>query len=287
MIWLLALALTTAQGKALVSKIGSCKSEKGAPKVLLVKQWHLAPTTITKGFRERYPQERNQTAIFIYLADKAKHKKIDLVVGEGCEGEINDGFTTKFNGWDLASLKQNRPNTRKFERILTHVPMKLEARFNDRLLTVCGDNEKLIQEGNLRLSNLRGWAGYHSKLSDPALAEDKKKMFAEAAINLLKVDQSTPIEKLISLIQDKISEELDLFKKSLNERNDSFVKTLQSYPFKTAAVVIGGLHIQDLKSKVEAAGFGCDIIEPVGYDRDLERTIASFEQALKKTSPRE
>ncbi len=281
MIWLLTALFPLAFGKGLMTKVGVCKNApKDAATVMIVKQWHLAPKTITKGFKEKYPQEKNQSAIYIALADRIKNKKLDLVVAEGCEGEINDDFTTVFNGWDLATLKQ-QAQTKNFTRVVSHVPMKLEARFGEKILTVCGDDDKLIQEGLVRLSNLRGWAGFYSRLSELTSDTDRQKLFAESAAGVLKIDKDTPIPELVPKIKDKLVEELDGFNKTLTARNDRFVKTLQERTFKTAAVVIGGLHVEDLKNKVAEAGFQCEVLEPSGYAREDENLIRDFEKSIR------
>lgn len=264
-----------------MTKVGVCKkSSKEAATVMIVKQWHLAPKTITKGFKEKYPQERNQSAIYISLADRIKNKKMDLVLAEGCEGEINEKFTTVFNGWDLEAMKK-QAQTKGFDRVLSHVPMKLEARFGEKILTICGDNDKLIQEGLVRLSNLRGWAGFYGRLTEPTSDSDRQKLFAESAAGVLKVDKETPIAELVPKIKEKISEELTAFNKTLAERNDAFVKALQAQSFKNAAIVIGGLHVADLKDKIEAAGYACEVMEPAGYSRDDENVIRDFEKAVQ------
>ncbi len=274
---------SSAYAKGLMSRVGGCKTaeNKEAPAVMIVKQWHLSPRTMTKGFREKYPHEKNQSAIYIALADKIKAKKLDMIVAEGCEGEINDEFTIAFNGWDLATLKK-QAQTKGFDRIITNVPLKLEARYGDKVLTLCGDNEKLIQEGNLRLSNLRGWAGFWTRLTEPKGEDpDRIKMYTEAAAELLKENKDMPVEELLPKLKARFSAEMDMFTKSLTDRNDSFIKTLKEHPFKNAAIVIGGLHAEDLKNKIEAAGFNCDLMEPTGYAREDEDLIKEFQKAIK------
>ncbi len=215
MIWLLTALFPLAFGKGLMTKVGVCKTApKDAATVMIVKQWHLAPKTITKGFKEKYPQEKNQSAIYIALADRIKNKKLSLVVAEGCEGEIDEKFSTAFNGWDLETLRK-QAQTKSFNRILTHVPMKLEARFGDKILTVCGDDDKLIQEGLVRLSNLRGWAGFYNRLTELTSDTDRQKLFAESAAGVLKVAKETPISELVPKIKDKLAEELQAFNKPL------------------------------------------------------------------------
>lgn len=281
MIWLLSAIFPLAFGKGLMTKVGTCKTApKDAPIVMIVKQWHLAPRTITKGFKEKYPQEKNQSSIYIALADRIKHKRLDLLLAEGCEGEINDEFTTAFNGWDISALKK-QAQTRAFERILSHVPMKLEARFGDKIRTLCGDDNQLIQEGLVRLSNMRGWAGFYNRLTEVTDDPERQKLFAESAARVLKVDLEMPIAELVPKIKEKLAEELEGFGKTLTARNDRFIKTLQTETFKSAAIVIGGLHVEDLKAKVEEAGFRCEVMEPRGYSRDDENVIREFERAIK------
>ncbi|HMN68602.1 MAG TPA: hypothetical protein PKC28_08685 [Bdellovibrionales bacterium] len=281
MISLLSLLLVVnAHAKVRMDKVTGCQAPKGAKEVLLIKQWHLSPTTSTKGFKEKYAQEKNQTAIYQYLNELVKKKKLDIVVAEGCEGEITDGFATAFNGWDLESLAK-QSQTKGFDRIVTNVPLKLEARHHGKLLTLCGDNEKMIQEGNLRLSNLRGWAGFWSRLSEPAADAERTRLYAEAAADLLKVKKDTPVKDLREKIRERLKADLDLFKESLTTRNQGFVKALEGREFKTAALVIGGLHAKDLKDRLEKAGYACDVLRPPGYAAQDEELIEEFEKALK------
>lgn len=292
MIWLLSILLTLgslaeAKPKAKkttavrhnLTKVGSCTNTDAAKKVLIIKQWHLAPTTVTKGFpKERYPQERNQTAIYQMLSNQVKTQKLQLVVSEGCEGEINGEFTPTFNGWDYGSLKKVS-QTKGYEKILTLIPLKLEARWDDKVRTLCGDNEKLIKEGNVRLSNLRGWFNFSARLKENYV-DDRGQLYAHAAAELLKVPKETPIPEILKQINGRVKEELAAFRKTLQDRNDSFVQVLQSQEFETAAVVIGGLHADDLKDKVEAAGLGCEVLEPPGYQREAEQLVLDFEKII-------
>jgi hypothetical protein len=264
--------------RAVLKKVAACETPNPAKTVLIVKQWHLAPTTVTKGFREKYPQERNQTAIFRALADKIKAKKLQLVVAEGCEGEINADFKTAFNGWDYQSLHKIS-QTRNYDKILTSVPLKLEARYTDKIRTLCGDDAKLIREGNLRLSNLRGWMGFWTRLHE-TYVDDKGKLYADTASDLLKIPRSTPVDKILSAIRGRLKDEITAFDKSLAARNDAFVKVLRDQDFETAAVVVGGLHALDLKTKLQAAGLGCEVLEPPGYQAQNEELLGEFEKAV-------
>ena len=263
-----------------MTKVAACTQKDDATKkVYIVKQWHLSPKTTTKGFKERYPQEKNQTAIYQMLEDGVKRKELDLIVSEGCEGEINEEFKTAFNGWDYASLKA-QSSQRGYDKIITLVPLKVEAKYGDKISTICGDNDNLIREGSLRLSNLRGWMGFFHRLGEKYDDPEKLKLYSESAAELLKVAKDTSPDKLLPMVKDKLKGELEGFDKSLIERNDSFVKALEGHDFKNAAVVIGGLHAHDLKEKIEKAGMNCVVLEPPNYHRENETLIQEFRKAL-------
>lgn len=262
-----------------MTKVGSCKVEEPEKTVLLIKQWHLPPKTATRGFKEKYPQEKNQTAIYQLLEVGVKRKELQLIVSEGCEGEITSEFKPVFNGWDYVSLKAE--SLRKgYDKIITLAPLKVAAKYGEKVPTVCGDNEGLIQEGNLHLSNLRGWMGFYLRLGESKEDAEKKKLYTESATDLLKIPRDTPPETLMIQIKSKLKEELEAFRKSLSARDDSFIKTLQTHEFTRAAVVIGGLHAEDLRAKMEEAGLGCEVLEPPGYQREDEQLIQDFQKAL-------
>lgn len=299
MIWIISLLMSVAFAKGTnkkakakpkdkpvairMNKVATCQTEAtegSVKKVLVFKQWHLAPTTVTKGFKEKYPQEQNQTAIYKTLSELVKKKQLDVLVGEGCEGEIDGTFKTAFNGWTVQDLEK-QAQTKGFDRIVTHVPMKVEARWGDKVVTLCGDDEGLIKESQLHLSNLRGWMGFWVRLNEAKPGDEKLKLYAEAAADLLKVPKDTKIEELKAKINERSKTELKAFEQSLYDRNGAFIKALQSRDFKTAAVVIGGLHAEDLKGKLEKAGLACEIFEPSGYSSQDENLIRDFEKALK------
>lgn len=246
--------------------------------VLIIKQWHLSPKTVTKGVKEKYPQEKNQIAIYKHLADRIKKNNLQMVFSEGCEGEINKDFKAEFNGWDYDSL-HNISQTRAYEKVLTLIPLKLEARFDDKIHTVCGDSEKLIQEGNLRLSNLRGWMGFWVRLHEQN-PEEKDKLYSEAAAELLKLPKSTPKDQILPKIQEHLKEELAAYKKSLYDRDAEFVKAIKNNSFGTAALVVGGLHADDLKNKLQEERISCEVLEPPGYQKESEQLIRDFEKSV-------
>ena len=262
-----------------MNKVDSCKgTTPEGKKVLLIKQWHLAPTTVTKGFKEKYPQEKNQTAIYKNLSEMVKKQQLQVLVAEGCEGEIDGNFKPVFNGWTITEMEK-QAQTKGFEKIISHVPMKLEARWGDKLVTICGDDEALIKDSSMHLSNLRGWMGFWTRLNESG--DRNAKHYADAAADILRKPKDTSPEELKKEIHKRAVEELDEFNKSLNERNAAFVKALGTREYQTAAIVIGGLHAEDLKNKLEATGLGCEVYEPPGYSRQDESVIKDFAKSLK------
>jgi hypothetical protein len=245
----------------------------------VVKQWHLSPKDNTKGFKDKYPQEKNQTAIYKVLNEKVKSGDVTLVVAEGCEGEINGEFKPMFNGWDMKSLAAYRER-KEFPKILTNVAMKLETRHGEKVLTMCGDDDALIKEGNLRLSNLRGWSGFLNRFE--TLDSEAVAPYAEVAAKTLKVKVGTPVPELQAKIKEEIRNDVRRLLDSFNERNAGFVKVLEAQDFKEAAVILGGLHAADLKFRLETAGLNCEILEPPGYARDSENLIRDFQSLVLK-----
>lgn len=267
----------TASSNVRLTKVETCAANESKKKVMVIKQWHLAPKSVTKGFKEKYPQEKNQTAIYKTLEEGVKRADLQLIVSEGCEGEIDENFAATFNGWDYASLKV-QSQTKNYDKILTLVPLKVEAKYGAKITTLCGDSDALIQEGNKRLSNLRGWLGFYAKLSKGD--EETVKLFSGSAADLLQQPKDTPTEKILEKIKEQIRVDLAAFFKSLSDRNDSFVKTLSAQDYEKAAIVVGGLHASDLKEKLEKAGLGCEVYEPPGYQREDENLIQEFQKAL-------
>jgi hypothetical protein len=260
-----------------MTKVATCNVKDATKMVYVMKQWHLGPKIVTKGFKEKYPQEKNLTAVYRVLEEGVKHGEFQLVVSEGCEGVINSDFKPVFNGWDYNSLKK-QSQQRGYEKIITLVPLKIQAKYGDKTATICGDNDALIQEGNLHISNLRGWSGFHSRLTESKDDAEKTKLYADEAADLLKVPRNTPRDMLMSQIRDQIKSELDAFQQTITKRNDAYVESLQNKEFSKAAIVIGGLHATDLKAKLEKAGLGCEILEPPGYQSEDEKLIQEFER---------
>ena len=120
----------------------SCSQKK----IILIKQWHLSPQTPTSNISQakELPQFENQKDIFLFL--KERIDQVDVLFAEGCEGELDQDRSEKFNSWSLVDLVQ-RKDTAEFEDIMAPVPMKIKALF-PRKQVVCGDDLVLIKKNS-------------------------------------------------------------------------------------------------------------------------------------------
>ncbi len=268
-----------AKSRVELRTVETCPQTDSNQTVLIVKQWHLGPRTITKGFREKYPQEPSQTAIYNFLSTGVEKAQLDLVVGEGCEGEIGEKFEKEFNGWSYNELRA-QPKNKKYEKILTQIPLKLKAKWTSKIHAVCGDNDEQIHNSTVSLSNMRGWYGFLTRFTEKPTTPEQKAEYQESASKLLGYSKVKPIEDLVPKIREKLKTELDSFESSLKKRNESFAAALKANTFTNAAVVIGGLHAKDLKEKVEELKLNCRVMEPINYPAKDEELIESFRRLL-------
>ena len=75
--------------------------------VRIYKQWHLLAKIKTDDIefsKKRINQFKNQKFIYHHIDNLIKKKSIKAVISEGCQGEINSGFTRTFNSWNYKKL---------------------------------------------------------------------------------------------------------------------------------------------------------------------------------------
>jgi hypothetical protein len=214
---------TTISLVCLASLLAVASEKKPETKTIaLLGQYHLSGKTITTDIEasKKLPQFNNQKSIYLVIDEWVKQKKLNLLISEGCEGEINQDFKTVFNGWDYSSLKKLK-ESKSFKDVLSLVPLKIEAKYDEAIKTVCGDNQLLIKEHQLIFSDLKGYVGFFSRLkqSQPgtkmylaylqALEESEKKKIAKPIEYLKKkilniIDEHTR-ECLLSLVKRRIN----------------------------------------------------------------------------------
>ncbi|MCB9091345.1 MAG: hypothetical protein H6621_10095 [Halobacteriovoraceae bacterium] len=251
-----------------------CLPQKG--KIFIIKQWHLSPKVKTNDIEEskKLPQFSNQQQIYDYLAENIKEKKIQTVLTEGCEGEINDKFGEDFYGWKMNDLKKliHEPY---YSEVLGHIGMKIKAAFDGDVNVYCGDNLDLVRNHQLVMSEIRGHLGFFLRLKQ-FQSENKTNEFQEYAKRLLGDNNS---EDPIVYSKNKIKENFELFKRYIEQRNNYFIKNIIGHENDNQAIVIGGLHVKDLEKKLTEQGFEVQVITPKGYpneDQELLKKIESY-----------
>lgn len=257
-----------------------CQKTNSPILVHIVKQWHLSPATNTfANPTQELPQTPNQKSIFTELSNWIDKKELKTVIAEGCEEELTDKFPKVYNGWSMLELKKRVADT-NYADLTANVPMKLEAKYGASLQTHCGDDEKLVKDGALALSNLRGLSGYYSRIKQYS-GSSQAKAYLDGAIELLKLPKSTDEKSVLSALKDGILKEVQAFENSIQARNSTFVKTVEKIGSKNSAIVIGGLHTSNLKSQIEAKGWNCLVHEPQGYNSQMDHTLEEFKKLIE------
>ena len=229
----------------------------------MIPQWHLSPQTNTQDSPRGNPQDENQFAIFAQLSQWIDDKNILTVIVEGCEGEIKEGFATRFNGWTLKELEQ-LPNE-SLQRIDTQIGLKLKAKYKDQINVICGDDAKLIKHNLLTLSDLRGLLGFKIRIEEAKNNPMKQAGYAAAASEVVKLPKQTPVAQVSKKLDSEIQAKLDEFEAVIHRRNEVFASGVQANNHeKPVAVVIGAIHIDDLKSQTP----GSVVYTPKGLKGD-------------------
>jgi hypothetical protein len=249
-------------------------------KVILIKQWHFSAKVKTTNMAEakKYPQFINQKDIYKYLEEKVKSKKIDMIISEGCEGEITSKFSFEHNGWSYKKLL-TKVNDKHYEDIMALIPLKLKVKFNKDIQSLCGDSLPLMKKNALAFSELRGFASYaitliKSKTKDPQKFELYKKSLLKDHKNPKKLDA-------ISFAKLKASESLTEALFYINKRNDVFIEKIIQNKGSDMAVVIGGMHIKDLSEKLEKLKIPFEVYTPKGYQNLELKLLQTLNKFLK------
>jgi hypothetical protein len=219
----------------------------------LLAQWHLRSKQMTKDVEasKKLPQYPNQLTIYLVLEEWIKKKQVEVVIAEGCQGEITKESKLEFNGWSYAKLYEYR-NKKNYQDILTHIPLKLEAKFQDEIEIICGDDLELVKKHQLVLSDITGNTGFMYRLKQAREKKDVKKfkIYHRAVEKIAKKKISNPIKYLKQKIDALYIEEQVI----LQERNDAFVKLINSLKPTKLAIVLGARHMKDLALKLKDAG---------------------------------
>lgn len=245
------------------------KSQSSKKHVWIFQQWHLSPSVNTqKNPEKKHPQQENQTAIYTQIDQWVSQGLIDLVLAEGCEGEINHQFSKVFNGWSMKGLK-SKSKTPQFKEIISHVPMKLEAKYQAKLKTVCADDDSLIKKQNLALSDARGALGFLTRIDQYKNNPQKSKGYLEGVRDVYQLS-SIPSPKTASqILIKKIRASIKGFKNIIHLRNKKAVEIIQTSKESEQVLVIGGIHAHGLVAQLEKLNMACTVVEPRGFRNDV------------------
>jgi len=260
----------------------AANNEVAEATVFVASQWHLSPSVSTKiGSPKRIPQEENQVALYNQIAAWVQNKGLRFVIVEGCEGEIEDSFDKSFNGWSLQDLGELQESERVY--IMTHIGLKLKARFKQKLRVICGDSEKLIKDHLLALSDLRGLLGFRMRLE--SIKKEKPDQLESYLVSVRKVvglSSNENYEVVIRRIEEEMRKSFQRYQTLINERNQFFVKAAERH--RPAVIVVGALHVENLKAELEKEGTSVAIYTPKGLVGDEGNVMKQFEKLLQKQS---
>ena len=258
--------------------IDRCRSTKSKKTIDIFLQWHLLGKTTTRGKDfKKFPQWQNQWAIYQQLSKWIAEGQIQAVIAEGCEGEIDSSFTPVFNGWSYQDL-QVAARSEKYSEILTHVPLKLEAAYGERVKTICGDNLRLIKKNDLIFSDLRGLIGFEQRIKQSRDNPSRLRGYSKAAAKILKLNLATEPEVVLKSLQDQIRTKIKDLRQTFIDRNEAFVAKVLSSSSDHQAIVIGGVHAVDLKEQLQSRGINCRLIRPKGYKDDADQLLKKLER---------
>ena len=230
-----------------------------------MKQWHLPPSEVTYPKPKRpIPQEQNQTALYKILSQWVSKGQVHTIVAEGCEGAITPQFEDKFNGWGFPELSKVSSRS-DYSEIVSHVPLKLKARFKDKIAVICGDNKELINSQNMAFSDARGTIGFLKRLIEHEKSPDRAKPYLDAATQQLGIPATTPLPEVTNQLKKRLEKILGQIKTLGEQRNQILLKSISATKDKDVALVVGGAHATDLKLSLEKQGLGCQVVEPSGY----------------------
>lgn len=261
---------------------GNCKAKENARHVWFFKQWHLSPSINTKERNnfQKMPQEKNQTAIYRQLDRWVGKGQLKEIYAEGCTGELDFKSKVSFNGWTIRDLKKASKKP-FYPQILTSIPLKIEAKYDKAVLTLCGDDEELVKENNLAFSDARGTMGFLTRITQYKDDPKRRKVYVDGAIELYKMPPSTSVDQVIAKLKTELGSAVQRAKDTIEKRNQKLVQTIQTSAQKEVAVIYGGMHTTGIAKLLDQAGIGCSIVEPVGYQDDETQLMQRLEESLK------
>jgi hypothetical protein len=249
----------------------------GERAVILIPQWHLGPNTNTtlmnQSSENSVPQAENQNAIFDELSDWIDRSWVKKIVLEGCEGASLESNRPSFNGWNLAALKAGRA----YERSITHVGLRLLAKYETRAPIDCGDDLELIKKNQLALSDVRGLLGFKLRVEQVDLKPEDRTRYMATIKKLLKLQPGVSEKEVSNALDKDLRRAVQEFERLIALRNDKMIAALLKGDGRRA-VVVGAIHVKDLKAKLVAEKLDVVVWRPKGLnpeDEDFMSTVKS------------
>lgn len=256
--------------------------------VIVVPQWHLSAQTNTQVSSANLPQAENQRAIYRQLTDWAENGAVKTVIVEGCEGEINDSFHERFNGWTLADLE--KLSAEQLDNTMTHVGLKLKAKVGRKIKVVCGDSNELVKKHQLILSDLRGFVGFKIRIEEFANDIKKRADYVATVRDLMKMPADSDEIDVLAKLDEQLRLKLKEFNEILHERDAVFVakaKAEQGPASKTPeAIVIGAIHTDDLLKQLDEAQLSAVTFTAKGLRGDEAELLNQIEDLLAQPPPK-
>jgi hypothetical protein len=281
-IFMLSVSIQASAAESYLKKVDECKPVASSKKVFLVKQWHLSPGDDTKAHPEKkLPAAQNQKEIYLALEQWVKDKKIDTVLAEGCEGEINSSFKPAFNGWTIQDLSKQSSKP-AYDDIATHAVLKLEAKLGKQVRSMCADDLDLVKKSQMALSDLRADVGFWTRLKENEKNPAKQKIYLEGVIESFHLKKDATSDDAIKAVKDDLKKTFTQFQSLSSQRDFKMLETLKSETSAQPIVVVfGGMHIAHQKEILENAKFNCEIYEPLHYQNDEVKLIEDFQKAIQ------
>lgn len=252
-------------------------------KVILVPQWHLSANQNTRNASIAIPQKENQLAIYQQLLLWQKQDSDLHFVFEGCSGKLSEQSELKFNGWSLNDLKQevqNKKNPTVIEPILTHMGLKLLAEFPAEKNVFCGDDLEKIDQHQLVLSDLRGLIGFKVRIQDSQKQKKSYNQYIEGVREVLKLPKGESEVLTLKSLDEEILKSLEKFDQLTRDRNLSFLKQIEKADRDLSVVIIGALHIEDLKKSLNEKHIHYAVWQPKGLESSSDTLLKELRQKL-------
>lgn len=265
----------------LLKRAGGCKAtgNKSPQPIVIIKQWHLSPNTkTTEPAAKELPQAANLREIEQQLGKWVESKTVKTLMAEGCEGKLDD--STSFNGWSLTQLRSKAKAPAEFARIVTHPVLKLEARYGDKVDSICGDLKQEINEELLAFSDARAAAGYATRIEQYA-GKPLQKTYVEGAIEAYQLPKDSKPEAVIAHLKQELKKLVARIGDLNLKRSQSFASTAMIVVDEPIAMVVGGSHAAEIVQYLEGKSRDCVVYEPVHYAQDEEKLMAELKALLK------